>query len=69
MSSFDTDGYNDGFAGLQASPPDPYSFNGHTTNVYAAEYLRGWVAGRTAKREHDEQERLFRAKGGHLNPV
>jgi len=49
QSSFYSDGYRDGELGLQASPPDPYTFHGHTTNVYAAEYLDGWMEGRAGK--------------------
>lgn len=48
FSTFYSDGYNDGMAGKHASPPAPYSFAGHTTNVFAAEYLQGWVDGRNS---------------------
>ena len=44
-STFYADGFRDGSNGLHASPPAPYSFSGHTTNVFACEYLQGWQAG------------------------
>lgn len=50
-SIFWQDGYRDGYNGEHASPPAPYSFSGHTTNVFAAEYLDGWMRGRQDKRE------------------
>lgn len=55
-SSFWHDGYRDGLAGNQASPPAPYSFAGHTTTVFAAEYLDGWMVGRNDKRNGTQQE-------------
>lgn len=51
MSEFYTDGFSDGYKGNHASPPAPYSFGGHVTNVFAAEYLDGWMDGRQSKRE------------------
>lgn len=50
MNTFESDGYQDGFAGLQASPPAPYSFAGNVTTVFASEYLQGWVRGRHDRR-------------------
>lgn len=61
------DGYKDGFNGRRASPPPPYSFSGSITTAFAKEYLDGWMLGRQAKREHDEKQRIFAAKGGNLN--
>ena len=52
-STFYTDGFNDGIRGKKAAPPAPYSFNGQTTNVYASEYLQGWVDGSRELREHN----------------
>jgi hypothetical protein len=43
-STFETDGYRDGFAGVKPSPPN--------VPIYAAEYSRGYAAGR----EQDERE-------------
>ena len=51
MSTFYSDGFSDGYKGNHASPPAPYSFGGHVTNVFAAEYLDGWMDGRAAKRD------------------
>ena len=68
-SSFYTDGYNDGFAGFAASPPGPWSCIDGDITVFDQEYLQGWVAGREARRQHDDNERVFAAKGGYLNHV
>ena len=51
MSEFYSDGFKDGYAKNHASPPPPYSFGGHETNVFAAEYLQGWMDGRKCKRD------------------
>jgi hypothetical protein len=37
-STFEIDGYRDGYAGAPATPPD--------VPIYAAEYTRGYEAGR-----------------------
>ena len=50
-STFWIDGFVDGCNGLQASPPEPYSFAGNTTTVFAAEYLAGWMEGRKERKE------------------
>ncbi len=49
-STFYNDGFKDAQNGVTPTPPAPYSFAGNTTNVHAAEYLRGWQDGRYATR-------------------
>jgi hypothetical protein len=45
-SSFYTDGYRDGLRNNKASPPPPLRRNdGQSTNVFADEYMTGWVRG------------------------
>jgi hypothetical protein len=50
LSKYYADGYKDGKLGIQCTPPPPYSFSGHTTNVYANEYLQGWQQGQCEER-------------------
>ncbi|MCX7179593.1 MAG: zincin-like metallopeptidase domain-containing protein, partial [Proteobacteria bacterium] len=52
-STFYSDGYRDGEAGHDASPPDPLTrADGKTTDVFASEYMEGWNAGYSARQNN-----------------
>ena len=56
MSAHYDDGEYDGLCGKPANPPKPYEFHGNTTTPQAAEYLRGWMAGREMLRNKRDDD-------------